>query len=1100
MCFLTLVIICLSFSSGLHPTNKYAMSDGSFDYTNTNCPGASMIFVTMRKTNSLFSSESCKVTTSAGIVILIIEPSTSSLVATACVETGNYILELASQNDTAWDSSSYVTLQITVGSDTYTVMRYRLEGASMLQVPFSLNFPVRNVEFSVSKLYFADGTIPSGWNSDSFVPSGWSSYDASSPPSITQPIHFVYSSFSVSDLLSFHSFELRVRGNAGILAVVNGHEVFRTNLPAGQLTESTRATTGSSTLVGYSATCDLSLLRRGENHVIVAFVSTTQQSTFTLHSDMTIRLDASSNIVPHYWDISSYGARNDGSMLFDLDSSTYYYESREQLSRHSVTLSYEQNRNDFVNMYCFITSSASENYDPMAWTVQGVNSTGVYLVDTQDECYFLNRQDRYYFYILPHWDAFPSYRFTFTQNAQNGGGYFSLADIELLTADFSGLELPGFSISPSSLHLIVGISFTSPMVSSSYYSRFSISPSLPKGLHLSSNDGRIWGVAEEESASRDYTVSARTPLGGSVTTVIELSCEVCHSDHVEFEMSTVCNSGCTGCTLELLRLSNQQTVFSLSSLLSGTAAYSFCEPEDTFQVHVTRSSTTECTGLRVHVVIQGQFNIATFSLQPDSLEGDFTFDPRRLVSLDSSWKYLVKYVIPPEGWNTPQGFVESWEEATPGNFPQAEGVSQFYATRFTIDRPYEIVGLRFSAVIYAGAVFYLNGEELARVNLPETPITISTPALIRYEIPVWYSVSESVNGGRIGHENVFAMELHTIDFFEENPSFMGIVTLLTDTSDMIFNGVASTQPIVSTPEVAFDNDITTDVMFSTTCEDSEIMWRYVNDFEVINSYTVWAGNHCLQNYPTGWNLEGSQNGIKWFPLHRASGRTFSPNSQIRFDFYNVKAYRYYRLYVTSCNGTAACDGKLYLSDLMFHLRRISFDCYSEEYPPGLFGEITFIECPVYADGYISLLCTPEGYELSEYTCTATAPGEFQYPVETIVLHQSETMDDLVPLVESWGHVITVNPMLPDGLTISSSTGVISGKPRYAMDFAEYEIELKNSKGSKKTTLGITILKKEMNAVLLVIEVVIVIVIIIIVVMVIRIKKSRKMRKQLPTHV
>ena len=185
---------------------------------------------------------------------------------------------------------------------------------------------------------------------------------------------------------------------------------------------------------------------------------------------------------------------------------------------------------------------------------------------------------------------------------------------------------------------------------------------------------------------------------------------------------------------------------------------------------------------------------------------------------------------------------------------------------------------------------------------------------------------------------------------------------------------------------------------------------------------------------------------------------------------------------------------------MFHLRRISFDCYSEEYPPGLFGEITFIECPVYADGYISLQCTPEGYELSEYTCTATAPGEFQYPVEAIVLHQSETMDDLVPLVESWGHVITVNPMLPDGLTISSSTGVISGKPRYAMDFAEYEIELKNSKGSKKTTLGITILKKEMNAMLLVIEVVIVIVIIIIVVMVIRIKKSRKMRKQLPTHV
>ena len=324
--------------------------------------------------------------------------------------------------------------------------------------------------------------------------------------------------------------------------------------------------------------------------------------------------------------------------------------------------------------------------------------------------------------------------------------------------------------------------------------------------------------------------------------------------------------------------------------------------------------------------------------------------------------------------------------------------------------------------------------------------------------------------------------------------------MITDTSDMIFNGVASTQPVVSSPEAAFDNDLATEVMFSTACENSAIIWRYANDFEVVNSYTIWAGNHCLQNYPTGWNLEGSQNGAKWFPLHRASGQTFSPNSQIRFDFYNVKAYRYYRLYVTSCNGTTECDGKLYLSDLTLHLSRISFDCYSEDYPPGLFGEFTFLECPVYADGFVSLLCTPEGYELSEYTCTATVPGKFQYPVEEIVLHQSETMDDLVPLVESWGHVITVNPMLPDGLTIHSSTGVISGKPKYAMDFTEYEIELKNSKGSRKTTLGITILKKEMNATLLLIEVVIVVVIIMIVVIAIRIKKSRKMRKQLPIHV
>ncbi|HZO85607.1 MAG TPA: lamin tail domain-containing protein, partial [Verrucomicrobiae bacterium] len=93
--------------------------------------------------------------------------------------------------------------------------------------------------------------------------------------------------------------------------------------------------------------------------------------------------------------------------------------------------------------------------------------------------------------------------------------------------------------------------------------------------------------------------------------------------------------------------------------------------------------------------------------------------------------------------------------------PLPGGHTTYYFRRsFAVSGDPALVTLRMNAVISDGAVFYLNGVEVHRINMPAGPITAATPALSDVPSPGYGGVVTLSTAGVLESQNVLAIELH----------------------------------------------------------------------------------------------------------------------------------------------------------------------------------------------------------------------------------------------------------------------------------------------------------------------------------------------------
>ena len=153
-----------------------------------------------------------------------------------------------------------------------------------------------------------------------------------------------------------------------------------------------------------------------------------------------------------------------------------------------------------------------------------------------------------------------------------------------------------------------------------------------------------------------------------------------------------------------------------------------------------------------------------------------------LIDGNSSWSYLPGSGETPPGWSEP-GFDDSGWAAGPGGIGYGDGddlteladmqgnyLSVFCRRTFWIDCPGEINLAVLSAIYDDGMVIYLNGEELARANMPAGGVSRLTRAVSSVESAV---VDLEIGGELLRRgENVLAVSVHNTSINSSDLSFM----------------------------------------------------------------------------------------------------------------------------------------------------------------------------------------------------------------------------------------------------------------------------------------------------------------------------------------
>ena len=1070
------------------------------------------IVVQFTKTNPTSTTEGFNLKNANGDTVL-----TFSGEATTgqCLAVGTYTLSLTTSSGTTWQASSYVTASIMIADHTHTIMRARMNEVNPTSFPLGLVIPLGAVADSNGVKYLADGTVPADWTSASFNPTGWTTLPSSPRPSVTsQALQFFTTSFTVSNRNTFQGYELSLKARAGVLVYLNGKEIYRRYLPEGAITTSTTATGGAITSSWRSITGVMSDLVDGSNVLSIALVAVSAEST-TIDFDVFLRLMGESSSTPRYFSNAyTTSGPSDVANLFDFDLDTRSYVSKSTDPTPSYTIIFSNEYAETFNVYCLDTNWDAPQYDPKDWTISASNDGQTWTsLATAAGVTFDTRSDKYCFYMPTNKKAYSQYKMS-VNSTRLDDTYTALANLNFFLENLDAVTVPDLSFTPSVLVGYTGAAFPEVAASSEYYSGFTIEPALPEGLVLNSNTGAIQGVLSQPYSATTFTISAINHLGETKTTTVSVAVEICGNDKIAFTLEFYLETGANACSFELKDLATGTIVESRPNLINWmTFTIPMCREATTYALVLKHTGTSGWGANRVYVKLADGTTLLSESLAAGVSSKEYDFNPAYSVApLFTEWSYLVDGTPAPSGWNTVSG-APSWSTAMPGSFPVATGVTQYYYKKFTVSSMSDFALLDITVTVKAGAVIYLNGQEIRRYNMPEGTVDSTTQATKDEVVPMSITTGEFLQHDIVVEgENILAVELHRYESNEAVNSFDGSAIMILDNMYMLINGVGESIPAKSGDQGGdkmFDNNSSTVYKSAEADGCVGVIAQYTfdnNRREPLTNYGLVSGGSCLEYTPSGWEVSGSNDGENWQLLHVRSAEFFTGYyEQKRFSMFNSIPYNKYRVTVTSCNNpvTTACGGSyMQLADVYFFAKRLDGYCAAiGEFQPALNGDASYVSCPELYEGNRIRYCTDGVFSDEVNDCHPLAPSGILYEQTALSLYQGKAMTPVIPQIVAKEYTVSSFPSMPDGLTLGTTDGSISGTPSTVQELQRYTVTVKNEGGSAQTVITIEVLEAPTNWVMIIVIAVVAVIVVVAVVVAIVLgckkSKDKKATKKMP---
>ena len=435
----------------------------------------------------------------------------------------------------------------------------------------------------------------------------------------------------------------------------------------------------------------------------------------------------------------------------------------------SATFTFSAQQAHMFNHYC-LTNANSQEMDPHSWKVFFFMRRGSMTwveVDRQERITWQGRyQEQCFLMASPHQLAFavmikisPAPKQTHIQLTHWKFHYVKRGNMETTDLRYPSTNIRAFTEMP--------IQMQCP--EKPYFYGFNISKPLPRGLELNQGTGCISGKIEEPFQPGSYSIIAQNLR--HIPCVVVLNLEYVTCTFPNSPISLVFEQKLDEehpLTLEVALFSSSWVPVRIGTLnvdSESPSVFGHCLEPDMYYLTFADFSN------------QGNLDVLWSLSQNGYLLRNSRFNPgythiwQSVVISDSfdnentEWYYHVDSSEVETDWfkaiNPP---IETWESAIPDKIPSVTGIAQYFKTVLYLSDLGKFVSLQFSFQILAGIVFYINGNEYHRFNLPDSKVTSHTSATDAFDQPIVYTISVPIQYSLlIEGRNIIAVETHLTD-------------------------------------------------------------------------------------------------------------------------------------------------------------------------------------------------------------------------------------------------------------------------------------------------------------------------------------------------
>ena len=918
-------------------------------------------------------------------------------------QNNQYTIQLLDSGKDSWQSGSWVKIAGVYGN---TVFRNFMTDANKEVYSFSLyNAIAKNQQW---KVFSSTTTIDSTWMNPSFSDGEWQDANLGSfETSLTGTQYFRKHFTFISDMAAY---QLQMNYRYGIITYLNGKEIFRDHMPEGVPTPATLSDGSFPTTSFYGVIRPASEAVVGDNVLAVELHFPAVVSTF-VDFDAFLALLAPS--VPGdscflYGDEVTLSAEkgNNVENIFDFARNNYYTIPFGKFPS-AVTFTFRGSQ-PFVNgIRIFPYTGYAASPGSFAWEGKhDVTSTEWTPILSVSGVTYTSSVYRSFFSYLAA-DLYKSYRFDVRAAAATS--YGRAYEVQPLVCSLGALN--GIEFEADSYSFFADYDQVSVRPKIIEFTNCSITSTLPAGLTLDSTTCIIsgkgtaasTGTYEVTSVMYEKTYRGSFALELVACTGMLVNVVRTYKSDAYLESFTITDMSSQEVVLEVGENAGQVNYQEWSTVLCLTGT----------KYTVTVSSSTNywesMSFLYVRAVLTGDDYETVLRVHHDTnlgIPGTRSFYGQWAVAPKSTWKYKMSEV--PAGWQTATG----WESSAMGSFPASSNTIQLYKKTFTVTSSENVSGVVISLRYLYGCVVYLNGHEAFR-NGVEGELTTSSESLNAYTdlmyrqntLPVKTMVfddSPAVNYIQQGR-NVIAIAVVAQQHTQTASVFDCAVRLMGETeSSRLFEHNVLYGYIQGNPSLVANQHYDYS-MYYNTCSTNYWTVVFNNDRrEWISSVTLYLHYQQAEKQPRKFVLKARNNNLEeWTTLRTVTGMAWSMKGQHKKIWVeNNKPYNQYRFENFSTGHLTVCSWRLGALDLS--------------------SDATVVVVP-----------------------------DLTYPTP-IVINKDIEMGEVYPNSAQYFD-FTVTPVLPAGISIDPSTGMISGTAHEVVTQATYTVEAKRVSGGRATT-------------------------------------------------